>query len=48
MTKSKLESYHLPMRYAVKLERYCPPSELEATIAEWVDHCNHEWYHESL
>jgi putative transposase len=32
----------------VKLEHYYYPWELEKAIAEWVDHYNHERYHESL
>ena len=32
----------------VKLENYYFPWELEHAIEEWVTHCNHERYHESL
>jgi putative transposase len=36
------------MKNVVKLENYYYPWELERTIAEWVEHYNHERYHESL
>ena len=47
-TKGKIERYHRSMKNVVKLEHdYCP-WELEKVIAEWVEHYNHERYHESL
>ena len=36
------------MKNVVKLEHYYYPWVLEKAIAEWVDHYNHERYHESL
>ena len=36
------------MKNVVKLEYYYYPWELEKPIADWVDHYNHERYHESL
>jgi putative transposase len=36
------------MKNVVKLEHYSFPWELEAAIAAWVEHYNHERYHESL
>jgi putative transposase len=36
------------MKNVVKLENYDYPWELERAIAEWVEHYNHERYHESL
>ena len=36
------------MKNMVKLENYYYLWELEKAIAEWVDHYNHERYHESL
>jgi putative transposase len=36
------------MKNVVKLENYYYPWELERAIAEWVEHYNHERYHESL
>jgi putative transposase len=36
------------MKNVVKLENYYFPRESEAAIGEWVEHYNHERYHESL
>jgi putative transposase len=47
-TQGKIERYHRSMKNEVKLENYYYPWELEKAIAEWVDHHNHERYHESL
>ena len=48
MTQGKIERYHRSMKNVVKLEHYYFPWELEKAIAEWVEHYNHERYHESL
>ena len=48
MTQGKIERYHRSMKNVVKLEHYYYPWKLESAIAEWVDHYNHERYHESL
>jgi transposase InsO family protein len=48
MTQGKIERYHRSMKNVVKLEHYYYPWELESAIAAWVDHYNHERYHESL
>lgn len=48
MTQGKIERYHRSMKNVVKLEHYYFPWELERAIAEWVEHYNHERYHESL
>ena len=48
MTQGKIERYHRSMKNVVKLENYYYPWELEKAIAEWLDHYNHERYHESL
>ena len=48
MTQGKIERYHRSMKNVVKLENDYYPWELEKAIAEWVDHYNHERYHESL
>jgi len=48
MTQGKIERYHRSMKNVVKLEHYYYPWELERAIAAWVDHYNHERYHESL
>ena len=36
------------MKNVMKLENYYFPWELKKAIADWVDHYNHERYHESL
>ncbi len=48
MTQGKIERYHRSMKNVVKLEHYYFPWELENAIADWVEHYNHERYHESL
>jgi transposase InsO family protein len=48
MTQGKIERYHRSMKNVVKLENYYYPGELEQAIADWVQHYNHERYHESL
>ena len=47
-TQGKIERYHRSMKNVIKLEHYYFPWELEKAIAEWVNHYNHERYHESL
>ncbi|MFT4518644.1 MAG: putative transposase [Halioglobus sp.] len=47
-TQGKIERYHRSMKNVVKQENYYYPWELEKAIAEWVEHYNHERYHESL
>jgi transposase InsO family protein len=48
MTQGKIERYHRSMKNVVKLENYYYPWELEQAIGQWVQHYNHERYHESL
>ena len=36
------------MKNVVKLEHYYYPWELEQAISKWVEHYNHDRYHESL
>ena len=48
MTQGKIERYHRSMKNVVKLEHYYYPWELEQAISKWVEHYNHERYHESL
>ena len=48
MTQGKIERYHQSMKNVVKLENYYYPWQLEKAIADWVQHYNHERYHESL
>jgi putative transposase len=47
-TQGKIERYHRSMKNVVKLENYYYPWELEQAITEWVEHYNHQRYHESL
>ena len=48
MTQGKIERYHRSMKNVVKLENYYYPWQLGKAIADWVQHYNHERYHESL
>ena len=48
MIQGKIERYHRSMKNVVKLENYYYPWQLEKAIAVWVQHYNHERYHESL
>ena len=48
MTQGKIERYHRTIKNVVKLENYYDPWRLEKAIADWVQHYNHERYHESL
>ena len=48
MTQGKIERYHRSMKNVVKLENYYYPWVLEKAITDWVQHYNHEHYHESL
>jgi transposase InsO family protein len=48
MTQGKIERYHRTIKNLVKLENYYYPWQLEKAIADWVQHYNHERYHESL
>ena len=47
-TQGKIERYHRSMKNVVKLEHDYYPWELGKAIAEWVEHYNHQRYHESL
>ena len=48
LTQGKIERYHRSMKNVVKLENYYYPWQLGKAIADWVQHYNHERYHESL
>ena len=48
MTQGKIERYHRSMKNRILLEHYYLPGELEARVAAFVEHYNHERYHESL
>jgi len=47
-TQGKIERYHRSMKNVAKLENDYYPWQLEKAIADWVQHYNHERYHESL
>ena len=48
MTQGKIERYHRSMKNVVKLQNYYSPSELDLSIAEFVDLYNNQRYHESI
>jgi transposase InsO family protein len=48
MTQGKNERYHRSMKNVVKVENNYYPWQLEKAITDWVQHYNHERYHESL
>ena len=47
-THSKIERWHQTLKKRSLLENYFLPSDLEAQTGAFVDHKNHERYHESL
>jgi len=48
MTQGKIERWHRSMKNVVKLQNYYSPSELEQSIADFVEYYNNERYHESI
>lgn len=48
MTQGKIERWHRTMKNTIKLQNYYFPGELEQEIAAFVDHYNHQRFHESL
>jgi hypothetical protein len=46
--KGKIERWHQTLKIRVLLEHYFLPGELEAHVAAFVEHYNHQRYHESL
>jgi transposase InsO family protein len=48
MTQGKIERWHQTLKNRILLENYFLPGDLEAQIAAFVAHYNHERYHESL
>jgi putative transposase len=48
MTQGKIERYHRSMKNILLLDNYYSPTELEDTIAKWVEYYNNERYHESI
>ena len=47
-TQGKIERWHLSLKSRILLENYYLPGELEQAVATFVDHYNHQRYHESL
>jgi putative transposase len=47
-TQGKIERWHQTLKNRILLEHYFLPSDLEAQIEAFVDHYNHQRYHESL
>jgi len=47
-TQGKIERWHQTLKNRVLLENYFLPGQLEAAVADFVDHYNHRRYHESL
>jgi putative transposase len=47
-TQGKIERWHQTLKNRILLENYYLPGDLEASIARFVDHYNHQRYHESL
>ena len=48
MTQGKIERWHQTLKNRILLENYFLPGDLEAQIEAFVDHYNHQRYHESL
>lgn len=48
MTQGKIERYHRSMKNILLLDNYYCPDDLIAEIGKFVDHYNHQRYHESL
>jgi putative transposase len=47
-TKGKIERWHQTLKNRILLENYYLPGDLEAQIDAFVEHYNHQRYHESL
>ena len=47
-TQGKIERWHQTMKNRILLENYFLPGDLETQIEAFVEHYNHERYHESL
>ncbi len=43
-----MERWHQTLKNRILLENYFLPGDLEAQIEAFVDHCNHQRYHEIL
>jgi len=47
-TQGKIERWHQTLKNRILLENYFLPGDLEKQIAAFIDHYNHNRYHESL
>ena len=47
-TQGKIERWHQTLKNRILLENYFLPGDLEAQVEAFVDHYNHQRYHESL
>lgn len=47
-TQGKIERWHQTMKNRILLENYFLPGDLEAKIEAFVEHYNHQRYHEAL
>lgn len=47
-TQGKIERYHRTMKNVITLQNFYFPWELEEEIRQFIDHYNHERYHEAL
>ena len=47
-TQGKIERWHQTLKNRILLEHYFLPGDLEKQIEAFVDHYNHQRYHESL
>jgi transposase InsO family protein len=47
-TQGKIERWHQTLKNRILLENYFLPGDLEAQIEAFVEHYNHQRYHESL
>lgn len=47
-TQGKIERWHQTLKNRILLENYFLPGDLEAQIQAFVEHYNHQRYHESL
>jgi putative transposase len=47
-TQGKIERWHQTLKNRILLENYYLPGDLEAHVRRFVEHYNHDCYHESL
>lgn len=48
MTQGKIERWHLSLKSRILLDNYYLPGDLERAVAAFIEHYNHQRYHESL